>query len=80
MKKFAKAMFASKSEVSSMRVMCMFSLGIGSALATYGIVHDRDLSALAVLCSIFVGAAFGGKVGQKFAENKETPQDPPKEE
>lgn len=78
--KFLKALFSSKSEVSSMRVMCMVSLALGGGIAVYGIVKDRDLSALAVLCSVFVGAAFGGKVGQKFAEKPASQEEPPKEE
>lgn len=53
-----------------MRVMSMMSLVIGGGIACYGISHNQDLNSLAILCSVFVGAAFGGKVGQKFAEIK----------
>lgn len=53
-----------------MRVMAMLSLFIGGVIGCYGVYEGKDLPGLAILCSVFVGAAFTGKVGQKFLENK----------
>ena len=67
---FLRDMFSEQSNISSMRVMSMIALLVSSYLAIYGIDSKADLNALAVLCSVFLGAAFGGKVAQKFAETK----------
>lgn len=63
MKKFLFALFNENSEISAMRVMAVMSLLIGAILASKG--------ADSTIVAIFVGAAFGGKVAQKFAEIKE---------
>ena len=63
-------LFSENSSISSMRVMSMISLLIGGGIAVYGVYQGKDLSALSVLCAVFVGSAFSGKVGQKFAESK----------
>lgn len=51
-----------------MRVMSIASLIVGSVIGAYGVYSGKDMNSLSVLCGVFVGAAFGGKVGQKFAE------------
>jgi hypothetical protein len=71
MKSILRELFSENSGISSMRVMSMMSLLIGAYLAIHGIDKDVDLNALAILCSVFIGAAFTGKVAQKFAEKKE---------
>jgi hypothetical protein len=63
-----KALFSESSEISSMRFMSITSLFIGGYLAIHGVDLKVDLSSLAILCSIFVGAAFTGKVAQKMVE------------
>jgi hypothetical protein len=63
------------SDLSVMRLMCLLSLISGIAIAILGICLNKDLSATAVLSSVFVGAAFAGKATQKFAEVKEIIKD-----
>jgi hypothetical protein len=41
---------------------------IGSGIAVYGVYEGKDLSGVAQICGVFVGAAFIGKTCQKFAE------------
>jgi hypothetical protein len=67
---YLKKLFAENSEVSSMRVMSMLALLIGSGIAFYGVHVGRELAGLSALVSVFVGSAFAGKVVQKFAEEK----------
>lgn len=68
---FLFKLFSEKNEVSCMRVMSMLSLLVGSAVAFYSQYKNCDLGAATPVISIFVGAAFGGKVWQKYAENKD---------
>lgn len=56
-----KSLFSESSDVSAMRVMAMISLFTGIGLAIAG--KNADVG-------IFVVAAFGAKVGQKFFETK----------
>lgn len=70
-----KKLFSENSDVSCMRLMAIVSLTIGGALAFVGLLQDRDLGSLAALCGVFVGAAFGGKVTQKFAETRSAEQE-----
>jgi hypothetical protein len=58
----------SGSGVSSMRVMSFIALGFGGMIAVVGLAMRVNLTELSLLSGVFVGAAFGGKVGQKFAE------------
>lgn len=58
-----KSLFSESSDVSAMRVMAIISLFAGIGLAIAG--KDADVG-------IFVVAAFGAKVSQKFFETKTT--------
>ena len=60
------------SPVSSTRAMSFISLFCGVGVAIYGLSSGKDPVSLAALCSVFVGAAFGAKITQKFIENKST--------
>lgn len=62
MKNWLSRLFADKSDVSAMRVMSMMALIFGIAAALNGLPAE--------IVAIFVGAAFGGKVSQKFIESK----------
>lgn len=63
--RFLKEMFNEKGNVSMMRVLSLISLLIGGYLAITG----KDASV-----TVFVGAAFIGKAGQKFIEtNNQSP-------
>ena len=57
-------------EQSSMRIMCMISLWMGSLLGWFAILTKQlDMNVIA-LVSLFIVAAFAPKAVQKFAENK----------
>jgi hypothetical protein len=70
-KEFLGKLISDSSDVSAMRVMAFTSLLTGIGLAIGGLYRGSDLSQLSVLVGVFVGAAFGGKVTQKFAEMME---------
>lgn len=53
-----------------MRLMSFIALLWGCALSGYGLVEGKDLMGLTALCSVFVGAAFVGKTGQKYLETR----------
>lgn len=72
---FLKRMLSEDGDVSAMRIMSFFSLLVASILSFVGIYKKVDLGGLSSLVGIFVGAAFGGKVAQKFAEIKATVTD-----
>lgn len=67
---FIRLLFSEGSDVSSMRIMSFMSLLIGGYIAIYGMYKNMDLAELAILSSVFVGAAFGGKIMQKIQEVK----------
>jgi hypothetical protein len=54
-----------------MRVMAFISLITACVIAIWGLIDNRDLSAVAVLCTTFLASAFGGKALQSFGENKD---------
>ena len=62
----------SSSNVSSMRVMSLFSIFIAAGLAFYGLHKGSDMTGLTALVGVFMGGGMGGKVWQKYAETKET--------
>lgn len=62
---FIKSLFSENGDISMMRVLALLSLLIGGYLAVIG----KDSSV-----SIFVLAAMGGKVSQKYLE-KQQPND-----
>lgn len=64
---FIKDMFSESSDVSCMRVMAFLSLLIGAGLSFYTVTKGTLPGAIPVI-AIFVGAAFGGKIGQKYLE------------
>ena len=57
-------------DISTVRLMSLVSLATGVALGIYGVIAGKDLGGLAQVCCVFVGAAFTGKVAQKFAERE----------
>jgi hypothetical protein len=63
-------LFSENSTVSCMRVMSVSSLAIGGLIALVAVCMNKDLAGASPLVGVFVGAAFGGKVAQKFAEIK----------
>lgn len=71
MKDFILNLLSEESKISSMRLMSLISVLSATGIAFYGISKGQPLDALSILCGVFLGAAFTGKVGQKFAETKE---------
>lgn len=67
---YLKSMLSEGSDVSAMRIMAMIALLTGVGIAFDGMHSGKDLSQTAVLASVFVGAAFAGKVTQKAFEQK----------
>lgn len=58
-------LFSEQSNVSAMRVMAMLALVFACHLAAYGAYASKDVSAMV---GMFLGAAFTGKVAQKYME------------
>jgi hypothetical protein len=73
--KILKELFSEGSSLSVLRVMALIALLSGTCIAFYGIHEARDLGGIAEVCSVFVGAAFAGKVGQKYLETKPVKED-----
>jgi hypothetical protein len=74
---FFKKLLSENNEVSCMRLMAIISLFVGSSIAYIALYKNCDLTSSAPTISIFVGAAFGGKIWQKYAEvKKDAPNDP----
>lgn len=70
MKQFLRELLDEKSSTSTIRVMSIFALLIGSGIAIYGVYLGKDLGGVAAIVGIFIGSAFGGKVVQKFTEGE----------
>jgi hypothetical protein len=63
-------LFSDNGDISMMRVMAFLALIFGASVAILGMFLGKDLNQLATLSGVFVGAGFGGKMIQKFAEVK----------
>jgi hypothetical protein len=69
MKQFLMDLFSENGAISMMRVMSLIALLIGGALAFVGLSKlPVDYSGISILVSVFLSAAFGGKVLQKRIE------------
>ena len=69
MKQWLLALFSETSGVSMMRVMSFVSLIVGCTVAFVGLNKTPiDYSGISLLVSVFLSAAFGGKVMQKRIE------------
>ena len=69
---FLKDMFSESSGVSSMRVMGIICTLSASSIGLASLWQNKDLSSVAILVGSFLIPAFGGKVGQKAFESKES--------
>ena len=71
MREFLRKLFSEGGDVSMMRVMSILSLLAGIGIAFYGMSKlPVDYSGISLLTSVFLSAAFGGKVLQKSQEVK----------
>lgn len=69
MKQFISNLLSDKGLVSAMRFMSIVSLLTACTLAFMGVNKPiPDYSGISILCSTFLGAAFGGKWAQKRVE------------
>jgi hypothetical protein len=68
-KQWIKDLFAVNSAVSSLRVMSMMCVLSACGMGITAIWRNSNLSEAAVLCGVFLGAGFGGKVAQKSVES-----------
>ena len=71
LEKFVGNAFNENMNVSMMRIMCFLSLITAMALAIVGLCLNRDLYAVAILCSAFLTPAFAGKHFSKKVETQE---------
>lgn len=67
---FKKLLEEQGDDVSMVRLMCLVSLVTGVCIGLYGVYKGIDLTGVSAICAVFVGAAFTGKVAQKFAEKQ----------
>lgn len=70
MKNVILELLSPKGQLSSLRALSFISLALGGYIGVTGIHSDKNLADVAILVSVFVGAAFGGKVMQKREESK----------
>jgi uncharacterized membrane protein len=70
MKQFLRDLFSENGNISMMRVMSLLALSAGIAIAVIALSKPIavDYSGVSMLVSVFLGAAFGGKVMQKRIE------------
>lgn len=71
MRRWMRDLLSERSDVSMMRLLSLICVLTASGIAIRAVVMDRDLSAAAVLCSVFLGAGIGGKAIQKVSEIKD---------
>lgn len=67
---FFQKTLSENTTISSLRVMSFLSLFTGMIIGLGGLYLEKNLGEVSMLCGVFVGAAFGGKVGQKYAERR----------
>lgn len=68
--KLLREILSDKSDVSCMRLMSIIALILAGWIAIRGLETHADLPGLAMLCGVFLGTAFTGKVTQKYIESK----------
>lgn len=75
MARFLRDLFSDKGSVSMVRVMSLIAIIISGYIAIRGLEMHSDINGLAMLCGVFLSAAFAGKVTQKMVETKVTPNE-----
>lgn len=66
-----RALFSDSGTISSMRVMAMTCCITAIGIAVVVVCKDKpDYAGASILCGVFLGAAFGGKIAQKNIETK----------
>lgn len=70
MKDFILKLISEEGDTSTMRFMAIISLIIGGIISFIGVYKCTDLTGISLLTSVFVGAAFTGKVMQRSIEQQ----------
>ena len=65
-----KDLFSENGNASMVRLLALLAVVGGIGMGFYGIHLNSDLEKLSKLCSVFVLAGLGAKIGQKFLEKK----------
>lgn len=68
--KFFKLLLSEDTGLSCLRFMSLVSLLLGSLIAVLSLILKSNLDGITPLVAVFVGSAFGGKIGQKYFEGK----------
>lgn len=71
MKSVLNRMFSDSGDLSVTRIMSVITVLSACGIAIEGVISGRDLSQLATLVGVMLGASFAAKVGQNFAEKEE---------
>ena len=71
MKEWIKSLLSETGDVSMTRFLSLLCVVSAVIIAMYGLHADKNLDSLVGITSVFLGAGFGGKVAQKFAEKKD---------
>ena len=68
--RWLRDLFSETGNASMIRLLALLAVVGAIGMGFYGIHLNSDLEKLAKLCSVFVIAAFGAKIGQKYLEKK----------
>jgi hypothetical protein len=75
MKDFLSKLLSEAGAISTTRVVVFISLIMGFIIAIIGLCTNKDLGALSILVTAFIGPALTNKAISKFAETKEDKPD-----
>lgn len=80
MKKFFRALLSDQGDLSMTRFMSLTCVAAALVISIVCLYRGQPADSVVGLVSVFLGAAFGGKVAQRFAESKEKDKEPVKED
>lgn len=69
-KSLLSALLSDEGNTSMMRFLSLLNVITAIIIALYGVINNKDLGNISMLCSAFLGAGVGGKVLQKVSEVK----------
>lgn len=67
---FIKALLSDCGSVSTMRLMSIIALLVGSAVGVIGVLKGKELGGVAEICAVFITSAFAAKTAQKHIEKR----------
>lgn len=68
--KLLRELLSDEGNTSMMRFISLINVITAIIIAFYGLINNKNLSDISMLCSIFLGTGIGGKVIQKVSEAK----------